>query len=214
LDDSMSNKDDVRIWLKKLPVPDDLGVIEGARARKAAAGAAMRERLLAELPDLELAAMRRGRNGKPYLPPPYEHVGFNPSDSGGWWLMGIVDGAQIGVDLEINRARAKAMAIAQRHFPQAEVDWLAAQANTDHAFLRLWTLKEALFKAIGRGIGYGLGKPCFQPGDDGRLVLVDLIGDAAPASAWTCRELDLGDGHVGAAVWSGGDRAVRILPDA
>jgi len=206
----MTHTTDVRIWLRPLPVPVDLGVIEGAKARKAAAGAAMRERLLAELPDLDLASMRRGRNGKPYLPPPYEHIGFNPSDSGGWWLMGIVHGAQIGVDLEINRPRAKAMAIAQRHFPQAEVDWLSTQPDIDHAFLRLWTMKEALFKAIGRGIGYGLGKPCFQPGQDGRLVLVDLIGEAAPAGAWTCRELDLGHAHIGSAVWSGGDRDVRI----
>lgn len=203
--------DDVRIWLTKLPVADTLGVVEGAKARKTAAGAAMRERLLAELPDLDLSAMQRGRNGKPYLPSPYDHIGFNPSDSGGWWLMGIVAGAQIGVDLEINRPRVKAIAIARRHFPKAEVDWLSSQANTDHAFLRLWTMKEALFKAIGRGIGYGLGKPCFQPGADGRLMLVDLIGDAAPASAWTCRELELGPDHVGAAVWSGGDRAVRLM---
>ena len=205
------NDSDVRIWLKRLPVPDDLGVIEGAKARKAAAGAAMRERLLAELPGLDLGAMRRGRNGKPYLPPPFDHIGFNPSDSGGWWLMGMVEGAQIGVDLEINRARPRAMAIAKRHFPQAEIDWLSAQADVNHAFLRLWTMKEALFKAIGRGIGYGLGKPCFQPDDDGRLMLAELLGEAAPASAWTCRELDLGAGHVGAAVWSGGDRQERIV---
>jgi hypothetical protein len=43
---------------------------------------------------------------------------------------------------------------------------------------------------------------------------VDLLGEAAPASAWTCRELDLGSAYVGAAVWSGGDRVVRIQQGA
>ncbi len=203
----------VRIWLRPLPVPEGLGVIETAQARKRAAAVATRERLLAELPDIDLAAMQRGPNGKPYLPPPHEHVGFNPSDSGGWFLIGVVDGTQIGVDLELRQPRPKAMAIAQRHFPPAEVDWLAAQDDLDHAFLRLWTLKEALFKAIGRGLGYGLGNACFQPGTDGRLTLANLDGDAAPASRWTCRELDLGDHHVGAAVWSGENRGLRVQID-
>jgi 4'-phosphopantetheinyl transferase len=200
----------VRLWLRPLPVPEGLGVIEIAQARKRAAAIAVRERLLAELPDVDLAAIRRGANGKPYLPPPHEHVGFNPSDSGGWFLIGLVADAQIGVDLELRRPRPKAMAIAQRHFPAAEVAWLAAQDDPDHAFLRLWTLREALFKAIGRGLGYGLGKACFQPGADGRLILADLEGEAAPTSRWSVRELDLGDRHVGAAVWSGPMRPVIL----
>lgn len=201
----------VRVWLRSLPVADGLGVIEAAQARKRAAAIATRERLLAELPGLDPTALRRGANGKPYLPPPYAHVGFNPSDSGGWYLFGLVEGADIGVDLEVRQPRPRAMALARRHFPAAEVDWLAAQDDLDHAFLRLWTLKEALFKAIGRGLGYGLGKACFQPGADARLRLVELTGDAAPAARWNCRELPLGEHLVGAVVWSGPPRAIDVL---
>lgn len=200
----------IRLWLQSLPVSVGDDFIETRRAWRQAAAAAVRARLAAELPGVDLSAMRRGPNGKPYLPPPYERYGFNPSDSGGWCLIGLVDGADIGVDLEVRQPRPKALAVARRHFQPREIDWLEAQADTDHAFLRLWTLKEALFKAIGRGLGYGLGKACFLPGTDGRLTLIDLAGDAAPADRWTCRELEVGAGCVAAAVWSGGDRPIDL----
>ena len=202
----------VRIWTRPLPIADGLGVIASAKARKQAAALATGELLRAQLPGLDLRALRRGGNGKPYLPPPWQHIGFNPSDSGGWYLFGMVDGADIGVDLELRQPRPKAMALARRHFPTAEVDWLAAQEDLDHAFLRLWTMKEALFKAIGRGLGYGLGKACFQPGADGQLTLAQLDGAAAPASRWSCAELALPAHLVGAAVWSGPPRTILLQP--
>lgn len=211
----------MRLWLWPVPGGDPVAAAAGSGPRRDRVHAHRRtvagmvNRQLADaLPGVDLSAMRRGANGKPYLPPPYAHWGFNPSDSGGWLLLGLVEGADLGVDLELRRPRPTAMAIAQRHFPAAEVDWLRRQADPDHAFLRLWTLKEALYKAIGRGLGYGLGRACFQPGADGRLRLAALDGPAAPASAWQCRELDLGPAHVGAAVWSGETRPVRIVRPA
>lgn len=201
----------VRLWLSRLDAIEEGDRIQIAKARKAAAALATRERLRAEFPGIDLTAMRRGRNGKPYLPPPFDPIGFNPSDSGGWFLIGLAEGADIGVDLEVRQPRPKAMALAERHFPAAEVAWLRRQDDIDHGFLRLWTLKEALFKAIGRGLGYGLGNACFQPGDDGRLALVELQGEAAPASRWTCREVDAGPQLVAAAVWSGPARTVEVL---
>lgn len=208
----------LRIWLLPVPGGDPVAPAAGAggddrRARvhghrRTVAGLVNRH-LVQALPGLDLKAMQRGANGKPYLPAPYAHWGFNPSDSGGWLLLGLVEGADLGVDLELRRPRPRAMAIARRHFLQAEIDWLLGQADLDHAFLRLWTMKEALYKAIGRGLGYGLGRSCFQPDAAGRLHLAGLDGPAAPASAWQCRELALGTGHVGAAVWSGAPRPVR-----
>lgn len=200
----------IRIWLQPLPAAESADFIQTRRSWRLAAAAAVRERLRAELPGVDLGAMRRGPNGKPYLPPPYERYGFNPSDSGGWCLIGLAEGADIGVDLEVRQPRPKALAVASRHFDPREVAWLEAQGDTGHAFLRLWTLKEALFKAIGRGLGYGLGKACFLPGDDNRLALADLIGDAAPASRWRCAELDLGAGLVGACAWSGPSRTIEL----
>lgn len=200
----------VRLWLKRLPAASSSSQIETRRAYKRAAADAVGARLIAELPGVDLRAMRRGPNGKPHLPPPYEHVGFNPSDSGGWCLIGLAEGADIGVDLEVRQSRPKALAVARRHFQPREVEWLEAQSDTDHAFLRLWTLKEALFKAIGRGLGYGLGNACFLPDADGRLKLAGLNGDAAPPERWQCHELDLGDELVGAVVWSGAMRGVRL----
>jgi len=210
----------VRIWLWPVPGGDPVAPTGNAATgdrrarvhghRRTVAGLVNRQ-LAQALPGVDLTAMRRGANGKPYLPEPYGHWGFNPSDSGGWLLLGLVEGADLGVDLELRRPRASALAIARRHFPAAEIHWLQQQADTDHAFLRLWTMKEALYKAIGRGLGYGLGRSCFQPDAAGRLRLAGLDGPAAPAGAWHCAELDLGPGHVGAAVCSGAARPVDIL---
>lgn len=206
----MTTSPAIRIALTPLPAVDpEHGPVARRQAWKQAAASHTRRHLETFLPELDLATMRRGRHGKPLLPPPFEHWGFNPSDSGGWLLFGLVEGAQIGVDLELRAPRANAMAIAQRHFPADEVDWLREQADLDHAFLRLWTMKEALFKAIGRGLGYGLSKARFLPGADGRLRLDHLAGDAGPAADWSSTELELGDGHVGAAVWSGAPRIVQ-----
>ncbi len=212
--DHAGNQPPIRIWLRPLP-PIDMarGLVERNRARKRAGNALVREHLERELPGIDHGAMRRGANGKPYLPAPFQHWGFNPSDSGDWQLFGLVEGADIGVDLELRRPRPKALAIAQRHFPQPEIDWLRSQSDLDHAFLRLWTMKEALFKAIGRGLGYGLGKACFQPDRAGKLHLTHLDGPAAPAGNWSCTELNLGPDHVAAAVWSpAGPRPVSIQP--
>lgn len=200
----------VRVWCQALPVPEGPDVVATARARRRAAAGATRAHLQALFPGLDPASLRRGPHGKPYLPPPWERFGFNPSDSGGWFLFGVVEGTGLGVDLERRRPRPRAMDLARRHFPAAEVDWLAAQADIEHAFLRLWTMKEALFKAIGRGLGYGLGRACFQPGTDGRLRLAHLDGEAAPAHRWSCAELPLGADLVGAAVWSGPARRVEL----
>lgn len=199
----------VKLWLQALDVPHADSVVERRLAQKRAANRAVRERLLAELPDLDLGAMRRGHYGKPYLPAPHAHVGFNPSDSGGWCLIGMAAGTELGVDLEVVQSRPKAMAIARRHFPAAEVDWLATQSDPERAFLRLWTLKEALFKAIGRGLGYGLGQARFEPGDEGHLRLADLSGPASPANRWSVHSLDLGADHVAAVVYEGPPRTLH-----
>src|SRR3546814_6405959 len=58
-----------------------------------------------------------------------------------------------GIDLERQRPRARALEIAERYFSADEAAALAALPAADRsvAFLELWTAKEAVLKALGRG---------------------------------------------------------------
>ncbi len=81
-------------------------------------------------------------------------VAFSLSHSQALAAVAVVTGARVGIDLEVERPRARLDALAARVLdPEAYADWLdihpAAQL---HAFLEQWTAKEAYLKAIGAGI--------------------------------------------------------------
>jgi 4'-phosphopantetheinyl transferase len=62
----------------------------------------------------------------------------------------------VGVDLE-SRREFEIDGMARRWFDAVELTWLRAQTDQVEAFLWLWTAKEAVGKALGRGLrGSGL----------------------------------------------------------
>ncbi|MEU5909773.1 4'-phosphopantetheinyl transferase superfamily protein [Micromonospora sp. NPDC047527] len=78
----------------------------------------------------------------------------------------------VGVDVERVRP-LPALALARRWFPPAELAWLAGRPEAERAvdFLRLWTAKEAVGKALGRGLrDGGLLRPMPPPGRSLRPV--------------------------------------------
>ena len=85
----------------------------------------------------------------PYGKPEAPGVFFSLSHSGGCALLAMSDG-DVGADLE--RLRPAPMRTAGRVFAPEELDWLAAGEDGDARFFTLWTLKEALLKAAGRGL--------------------------------------------------------------
>ena len=85
----------------------------------------------------------------PYGKPEAPGVFFSLSHSGGCALLAVSD-ADVGADLE--RLRPAPMRTAGRVFAPEELDWLAAGEDGDARFFTLWTLKEALLKAAGRGL--------------------------------------------------------------
>ena len=127
--------------------------------------------------------------GKPYLPDHAMH--FNMSHSGGVVAIAVA-GEEVGVDVESVERPVDARAIADRFFTPDEFRWLRAQAPSDgqRAFFRLWTLKEAVMKADGRGMAIPL-----------HTVEVDVRTLDMPAAvrcrvdqaAWSAWELAAGD---------------------
>lgn len=133
---------------------------------------------------------------------------FNWSHSHDQALIAIARGVTPGVDLERLRPHPRAVLIAQRYFSPDEAASLEALPpdQRDRAFLELWTAKEAVLKALGRGLAFGLHRLSISGSSD-----VPVLGrlDGHEANRWQLRRLTLDDAHIGTLAWLGPPRRVR-----
>lgn len=99
-------------------------------------------------------AFEYGPHGKPMLAAAPAPLHFNLSHSDRRALLAVSRGHEVGVDLESLQRRFDPTRLAERFFTPPEVAELRAQppAQRPAAFLRAWTRKEALVKAMGLGI--------------------------------------------------------------
>jgi len=165
------------------------------------------EELLAAYLDVPLAQLRWtfGAHGKPSLG--HETFAMNWSHCDGDLLLAVAEGTAVGVDLEMPRPLRRRQALLERAFTANE---RAALRDADDAqVLRAWAHKEALVKAIGRGIAYGLNRIELDLTQVAEPRLRVLGGPAAPASAWQVRSLPQMDSALAAVAWAGGPRVVR-----
>jgi 4'-phosphopantetheinyl transferase len=104
-------------------------------------------------------AYEQGELGKPRLAGRGDGLSFSLSRSGEWILLGLSRGRELGVDVERADGRLadprELARVAERTLTGAERARLAclAPAERPRAFLRAWTRKEALLKALGSGLG-------------------------------------------------------------
>ncbi len=160
------------------------------------------------LPPAEVI-LTEGEHGRPMLAPGHEQgLGFNWSHSGDQALIAIGRHISPGIDIERARDRPRALEIARRYFTTEEATALASLSGDQRhaAFLELWTAKEAVLKALGRGIAFGLDRLSISSGS-GALELQRLEGD--DAGAWQLRRLEPGPGLIAALAWRGGPRRIR-----
>ena len=161
-------------------------------------------------------AIARGEFGKPHLLPPAA-LEFNVSHSGGALLVGISRGQALGVDIETVRRRRSALDLAQRFFAAEESAALRRLAleRQQPAFLDLWSCKEAVVKAVGRGIGFGLSRLSFGLDEHGAPTCLNVIdASAGHAAEWHIVLLRPTDGHTGAVAWRGAERPIRAFAAA
>ncbi len=156
-------------------------------------------------------ALTRDVHGQPRLAAPLAGVGVSWSHSGEGLLVACGDGSDVGVDLERLRPRPRAQALAQRFFHPGEADWLLGlpEAMRGFAFVRLWCAKEAVLKAHGRGLAFGLHKLAFSGRDD-RLVLTTCDPALGTPPQWHLREFAPQPGYHAALAWR--SRALQAPP--
>lgn len=155
-----------------------------------------------------------GEHGRPALAEA-SALDFNWSHSGHLALVAVARGITPGVDIERLRPRPRAWALAQRYFTPAEAAALSRLAPQERevAFLRLWTAKEAVLKALGHGLSFGLHRLDIAYDDDAPRLRM-LEGD--DPSHWQLRALPTGSASLGTLAWRGEPRRVRVwsaVPD-
>lgn len=153
-------------------------------------------------------ALIDGKHGRPELAQPLSRVlQFNWSHSGDAALIAVARDVAPGIDIERLRPRAHAMQLAERFFHPEETAALAAldASEQESAFLRLWTGKEAVLKAMGRGIAFGLDRLrlAVTPAEP-RLIWLE--GDD-PAQ-WQLHALPAGIDHIASMAWRGPERVI------
>ena len=87
-------------------------------------------------------------------------VSFNVSHSGDHGLIAYAPDGWLGVDIEERTARRSLNDLMETALSTLERDELAScnEQHKLHGFLKLWTIKEALIKAVGLGIAIGMSE--------------------------------------------------------
>jgi|GEM_PF-901284 len=154
---------------------------------------------------------QRSSSGRPSLVSAHndwESTDFNISHSGDILLLGITDRGRIGVDVEgwMQTDRTPHWA----SLSDRESRWVAGQADPFAAFIRLWTRKEAIVKALGTGLPDHLAAlDVLMPTDATNAVICTPWGEMV-------RVVDLPSPprfHAAAAV-TALDVMVRVVADA
>ncbi|GAA0712331.1 4'-phosphopantetheinyl transferase family protein [Dokdonella soli] len=206
-DASPLGDDEVHVWLST--------VADATPRALAAAARAVLERLLCDYANCSNVPPRieRGPHGKPFAPE-LPQLEFNLSHAGRHVLLAFAHGQALGIDLEAEQRRLALGEIAQRFFAPAEARALARLPLPlqRSAFLQLWTRKEAVLKALGVGISFGLDRVEFVLDETGTAGALRAIApEAGSVAEWTLHRLDPAPGMLGALAWRGPARRVRTF---
>ncbi|XP_057777940.1 uncharacterized protein LOC130996660 [Salvia miltiorrhiza] len=168
---------------------------------------------------------RKNMHGKPEVcwpsmddwdPPPLH---FNLSHTSSLIACGVTVNSQIGIDVEEKQRSTKhdILSFARRYFSKYEVQLLAAVSDPQaqqREFIKLWTLKEAYVKALGKGFSgapfktftirfravmEGGFKALDESSTKGYEIIVDSVDDPTNVTtSWQFLLLELGGSHYAA----------------
>ena len=153
---------------------------------------------------------QEGDYGKPLVRGTSIHHEFNVSHSGDYILIGITTGAQCGVDIEGSRAGISEQSIGESFFCPREIQWLR---QTEKGFFRLWTIKEAILKAVGRGLSIRLSDVDVTDIAEGRASMISLKALGLASQPLWLQELKLVDDYATAVAVVGAAREIRLMPE-
>ena len=146
--------------------------------------------------------------GKPSLSGIPSAPQFNVSHSGDCVLIGV-SLVPCGVDVERSHARLSEHSIAERFFCPREVKWLRRNQN---GFLRLWTMKESVIKAVGRGLSIPLSDVDVTDIAEGNASTITLETPGLEKQTLWLKELNAAKDYAAAISMVGSEGAVNFCP--
>jgi 4'-phosphopantetheinyl transferase len=138
---------------------------------------------------------------------------FNWSHSGGFALVALARGCAVGVDIERLGKPRRPVDIARRFFDPDEAAALEPldPAARDAAFIRLWCAKEAVLKAAGEGLSFGLARLAFARNAEADWKLTRIDPALGRIDDWQLAGFQAAPGYPGALAWRGEYRAVTAF---
>ncbi|AFH50190.1 Phosphopantetheinyl transferase [Ignavibacterium album JCM 16511] len=110
----------------------------------------------------EELSFKKNNSGKPLIDiPEYDHLKFNYSHSGEMIIYAISKDSEIGVDIELVKEIPDMNALVENYFSKEEIQVFKNMDNRNdqtNLFYKIWTRKEALVKASGKGISDDLSQ--------------------------------------------------------
>lgn len=96
-----------------------------------------------------LQNIKKNLFNKPYL---NTDISFNISHSGSCVVCAISLNCEIGIDIEQKAMDSNEIEIFKGHFTRAEWDIISSSVDPEDCFYKMWTRKESVVKADGRGL--------------------------------------------------------------
>ncbi|AOR66064.1 4'-phosphopantetheinyl transferase [Burkholderia stabilis] len=208
-------------WRVPLASPAYAALSDGERARaarflrhedavrSAATRAALRDVLGAALGVAPHAvALVVDESGRPSPDPAHRtELDFNVSHAGDHALLAWAPAGRVGVDIECCNRATDWRALTREVCAPAEADYLDSlpSAARAEAFMRVWSAKEALLKALGTGIVGGLRAFAVVPPRDTTTPATIIVEPAAPAAgvaAFDAAWLDAAPGYAACVAWT------------
>lgn len=147
-------------------------------------------------------------SGRPSLDDAHRaSLDFNVSHAGDHALIAWAPAGRVGVDIESCNRTADWRALTREVCAPAEAAYLDSLPLVERAgaFMRVWSAKEALLKALGTGIVGGLGAFAVVPPRDGATPATTIVEPAAPAAgvaAFDAAWLDAAPGYAACVAWT------------
>lgn len=157
--------------------------------------------ILAKYLHLDASSMvfEYGEQGKPFL----NNIAFNMSHSHGVMLLAVTKSTPVGVDVEwvrekfIGDALAK-VSLSEQEFLQYQQ---LPEASKKQSFFHVWTCKEAVIKALGQGVFFGLKDFSVNIMPKEPAKLLSIKDDSS--SAWHLYHFLAKESYPGAVAWRG-----------
>ena len=146
--------------------------------------------------------IQRDARGRPCLQGGLAPWDAGWSHSGSHLLVGLGRGGRLGVDLERIQSRPRMVGVIERFFHRDEVAWLLGldEVARQQWFFRVWCAKEAVLKAHGHGISFGLHRFAVLP-REGRLAMDSCDPSLGEPAQWELHEWTVGDDFRAALAW-------------